>query len=677
MPTEDTSSYADTPEGNAARWQFEFNSARTTIRRWHERAHKVVDRYLDKAKGDSAQRKSRRRLNLFTRNTQTLQSLLYGKTPQVDVVRKYSDADDEAARVAGEMLQRLLNGSIEKDSDTYAYAMELCLEDRLLPGLGVAKCRYEAEFEDAETDEDGNEVPETEAKLAPDGTELAPAVPSVPKKTAERVEVDHVPWKKQLWSQVETFVFMRWWAFESELTREALIEKFGEEEGKKIPLNVPSRDKSGSGDAKKENPWGRAALWEIWDKDRKCVWYFVEGVDHVLMPTKQAADANENGSLPDPLGLQGFWPFARPLIANSTTSAFMPEPDYAIAQDLYEQIDDLETRIFIIQKAIKVRFLYDGSQDKLSRLLQEGSDNDGIPIKNWAAFSDKGGLAQAIQFMPLDMLVSALQALQAVQDKKIELVGQVSGVADIMRGESSSPATATEQRIKGMFGSAFVQRFQDEFARFCSDTMRIKAEIISLHFAPETILAESNIQNTPDAQYADVALQLIKSNFYQYRVQVKPESVSLTDFVAQKQERQDFVSGLAEFMTAAAPLAQQMPGSMPFLLKLLGWYVAGLRGSAEAQGIIDAAVAAAENQPPQPQGQQHQQPDPKVIAQQQKAQGDLARIQAQSQADMQKAAFETQQLAQRRTTDAVINVKEEQAKQHIAAGLPSVAPGAA
>lgn len=677
MPTEKATQYANDPKGNAQRWQFEFNAARERIKLWHEKAEKVVNRYLDRQKGKTTNRRGRRRLNLFTSNIQTLQALLYGKTPQVDVTRKWGDPDDELARVAAEMMQRSLNTSIEKDSDTYAHVVELCLEDRLLPGLAMAKCRYVAEFDDPEEDA----PPEQEAQVGPDGAELAPAVPAVPKKTYECVEVDYIPWKKQLWSQVETFLDMRWWAFQTDLSREGLVDMFGEEVGNKLPLNLKqgTRRKSDEDD-RAESPWARAALWEVWDKEGECLWYVIEGWNETLVPLRSQEDANEDGSVKDTLGLEGFWPFPRPMIANSTTSGFMPEPDYAIGQDLYEQIDDLETRIYIIQKAIRVRYLYNGQEEGLARLTEEGGDNDGIPLNNWLAFMDKGGIQQAVQFMSLDMLLQALTALQGVQDKKVEQLYQVTGMSDIMRGQSSTQTTATEQRIKGAFASARVQKFQDEFARFCSDIQRIKAEIISLHFDPETIIEESNIEHTPDAQYAQQAVRLIKSNFYQFRVQVKPESVSLTDFAQMKSERQDFIAGLANFLTSAAPAAQGMPGSAPYLLKLLGWYMAGFRGSGEAQGIIDQAVAAAEKMlaqaPPPGQGAPPP-PDPKLIANQQKAQADMAKIQAESQAEIQRMQAETQQLEQRKATDAVINVKEAAAKQAIVRGGlgPTPTPG--
>lgn len=660
---DEQTAYPDDSKGNAARWTFEFNAARERIKPWHVKAEKVVARYLDKQKSKGVERRGQRRLNLFTSNTKLLMSLLYGRTPEVDVVRKWGDGEDHPARVAGEMTERMLNGSIEKDSDTYAYAVGLCLEDRLLPGMSMAKLRYVAEFEDPEEDA----PPETEAQLGPDGTELAPAVPAVPKKTREAVEVDYVPWKKQLWSQGETFLDVRWWAFQSDLTRQALVDKFGEDVGKKLPLNV--RQKAGKDDD--ENPWGRCALWEIWDKERECTWFFVEGYTSMLVPADMTEEANENGSIDDPLGLEGFWPFPRPMIANATTSGFLPEPDYAIGQDLYEQIDDLETRIYVLQKAVKVRFFYDAQAgESIGRLLQEGNDGDGIPVKNWLSLMDKGGLQNAIQFWPLDMLTAALQTLQAVQDKKIEQLDQVVGIADIMRGEGAGIATATEQRIKGTFGSARVQQLQDEFARFCSDIQRIKAEIISLHFEPETIIEESNIMNTADAQYAEQAVALIKSDIYQYRIQVKPESVSMTDFAAMKAERADFVTGLSTFLTAAMPAGQSMPGAMPGLLKLLGWFTGGFRGSSEAQGIIDQMVSGVEKML-QAQSQQPQQappPDPKLIANQQKAQADMAKIQATNQGEIQRMQAETQQLAIRKETDAAINVKEAVAKQAVARG---------
>jgi hypothetical protein len=156
---------------------------------------------------------------------------------------------------------------------------------------------------------------------------------------------------------------------------------------------------------------------------------------------------------------------------------------------------------------------------------------------------------------------------------------------------------------------------------------------------------------------------------------VKPEAISLTDMAAMKQERMEVITALGAFIQSAAPFIQMVPGSLPTMLKLLQFSMASMRGAAEIQGILDQAIAqaqqAAQQQAAQPQAQQ---PDPKLIANQQKAQADMQKIQAQTQSELVRMQAETQQLAQRKTTDATINVHEAAAKRAIANGFGGTGP---
>src|SRR5689334_10190402 len=90
----------ETPEGWAQLWTQEFSAAREVVKPWHELGDKIVERYID-ARKDKKQGDVR--LNLYTANTQTLEALLFGKTPQVDVERRFADSADDIARVASEM----------------------------------------------------------------------------------------------------------------------------------------------------------------------------------------------------------------------------------------------------------------------------------------------------------------------------------------------------------------------------------------------------------------------------------------------------------------------------------------------------------------------------------------------------------------------------------------------
>lgn len=641
--------FQETPEGWAQRWQMELSAAREALKKWHTAGDKIVKRFLDeresKAAGDT-------RWNLFTANVQTQRAMLYGNTPKVTVGRKFADASDDVARVAGELLQRLLNADIERDDDSYEDALEYALSDRLLPGIACARVRYVAEFETVEA---------KAAIVSPEGTVIAAEVPAHERKAYEDAETDYVHWKDVLWNPSRVWHEVRFVAFRAQMSREKGIARFGEA-FKLVPLNTKQR-KDASAD-----PWGRADVWEIWWKEQKKVFWFVEGHSRIL----EVKD--------DPLGLEGFFPCPRPMFANLTTSALVPRPDFLLHQDLYNEIDIVSTRITLLERAIRVAGTYDKSSPEIARLLSETGGNELIPCDRWAAFAERGGLRGQIDWLPLEQITNALLALRATRTELIDALYQVSGWSDIMRGQASQGGTtATEQGIKARFGSVRIQSLQDEFARFASDIQKLKAEIIAKHFDAQTILERSNSQFMQDAGVAAQAVELIKSKVHQYRIEVKPEAVSFTDFAALKAERSEVVSTIAMYFQAAAPLAQQMPGSAPYLLKILQWLVSGLRGASQIEGVIDQAVQAAEQMAKQTamQPQQPPPPDPKLLLQQMKGQQDMAKIQAELQADMARTQVEVEADARREQTQAYWNTREAAQKQlmHRAASPPGAGLG--
>lgn len=642
--------FQPTPAGWAKRWQVELASARECLKKWHEQGARINKRFRDerekKEDGDT-------RWNLFTSTVQTKMATLYGQTPKVSVTRRFADSEDDVARVAATMLERLLNSDIEKDSDTFADAVQYALEDRLLPGLGAVRVRYVAEFEEA------GGAP---AMLAADGvTELAPAVPPTPRKTYECADADYVHWKDTLWSPARVWHEVRWLAFGNDMSREQLVERFGADIGRRVPLNAAKHTEE-DGTEKKSTPWDRARVWEIWDKETRRVFWYVEGFSEVL-------DEKE-----DPLGLEGFWPCPRPLLANTTTSTLVPRPDFVLAQDFYDEIDLVSTRITLLERAIRVTGVYDKSAtDSVRRILSESTGNDLYAVENWAMHAEKGGMRGVIDWLPLEQITGALTSLRDYRRELVDALYQVTGMADIMRGASDPTETARAQGIKAKFGSVRLQRLQDEVARFASDIQKLKAEIISKHFDAATIIAASNIERTPDAPFAQEAAALIKSRLMDYRVEVKPEAVSLTDFAALKSERLEVLSGISAFLQTMAPLAQALPGSLPFLLKMMQWAVSGLKGSSGIETVIDQAIAAAQQMPPQGAGEQ-QQPDPKLLTQQLKGQQELAKLQAETQADLVRINAEVEADNQREQNQATWNVREASARQQISENARAARP---
>ena len=600
-PIKERSDFKDTPTGWYKRWDSEMTAAKKRVRKWHNQGDKIQARYADRrgmqgSRGYSTDEVGAGgnafRVNLFNANINTMRSMLYGSTPMVDVARRFADADDDPARVSSLILNRMLNTSIESSGDDYKSTLQYSLDDRLLPGLGMARIVYECETEDIDIppvlDGEGGVVAEgyTETRLI-----------------SEACPVRYVHWDDFMWGWARTWSEVPWIAFKSFLTKDQATKRFGEEYAKQLnyknkSINALVNKRLTAEEA--ADAWDRAEVWEIWDKNTHKVFWWSYGFERILDIKK------------DPLNLYGFWPVPEPMLANCVSNLLLPQPDFAIAQDLYNEIDELETRIGIITTAVRVVGVYDETNDGVKRMLEEGFENDLIPLKNWGAFAEKGGMDGAVDWMPLQDIVQALEKLVQQRSDAMILLQEVTGMQDILLGKAGPSRETTGNRDhRAQYASIRVQALQEEFARFASDLMCLKAEVIGKHFEAMTIIRNSNILYTEDGQNEQLlasAIALIKKpEEGAYRIEVRPESVAMVDYDKQRMERSEFIGSVATFMQAAAPLAQIDPESTPTMISLLKWAVAGFKGSQEVEGVLDRAIEslqAAAQQPQQPEGEQ-------------------------------------------------------------------------
>jgi hypothetical protein len=597
------SDYKDTPTGQRNYWETELKASNKRLKKFHKTGDKVVKLYLGELKPEES---SAFQLNMLHSNVTTVASMLYGNLPKVDVSRRFSDPDDDISRVASTVLDRILNTEIEDKGDDYNSIFEALMQDRLLPGLAVARVRYEVE---TGKDEFG-----------------------LPCVVNESAPIDYYHWRDVAWGWGRSFSELPWIAFRSYLSKEEVKKRFGDEIADNISMKrqmVDTEDSSTSDDDTR-SPWDKAEIWEIWDKTTcKVIWYS-DGYDKIL-------DTKE-----DPLGLRNFFPCPQFFMANATTSLYVPKADYKLAEDLYQEIDILQSRIAIITEAVKVVGVYDKSAEGIKRVFNEGVDNDLIPVDNWAMFAEKGGIAGAVDWLPIEAIVGALDRLTALRDDTIRLLQQVTGMADIMQGSLNNQYEGVGQsNLKAQFGSFRIQKLQESFANFVSGLMAIKAEIIALHFDPKTIAIQSNMQGSPDAEMLPQAIQLIKNpEQARIKVKVRSESLATTDFASLQQERGNFLNALSTYLQSAAPLIESEPAAKPFLMKMLSWALAGYKGASEIEGVLDQAIAASEAQAKQQEGKEK--PDPEQVKaqaaqqlEQTKMQGEMQKIQAKSQADIQ------------------------------------------
>jgi hypothetical protein len=608
---ESANDFADTPQGMAQRWSAELEASKKELGKFHEDADKITRRYLDKR---DEWHEETARVNLFWSTMKVLLSLLYARPPRASVARSFLDAEDDQARVAGQIVQRLLNRSFDDNVSNWDAAVRTGIEDWLIVGFGQMWLRYEVQTEEREQP----------AELDPlTGDELVPAS-TYEAIVEEDAAVDYIYWKDFFWSPARTWDEVRWVARRVYMTKDQLVARFGEEIAKVVPLGT-LKPRGSNDQTPKHDVWSKAEVFEIWNKEDKKVYWLAKGCEVIL-------DVKE-----DPLGLESFFPCPKPLAANITSSNFMPRADYIFAQDQFDELDEINTRITWLTRAAKVVGVYDKSADGIQRMFSQAAENQLIPVDNWAMFAEAGGIKGKVEWVPIEAVVNAIERLRQYRQDKTMQIYEVLGISDIMRGSSKASETAAAQQIKAQFGSTRIQLMQFYIAEWITQALRIKAEIIAKHFQPDTIAVRSNIMRTPDAPYAQAAIQLIKDEkLAEYRISVEADSMAAMDWAAERDAAVQFMQGLGAFISQVSPVAQSTPGAGPFLLRLMQWAVAKFRVSTEIESVLDQAIGAMNQQlqnPPQPQ------PDPQLLLEAEKIKSNERIAMLESQSDEKVAAL--------------------------------------
>jgi DNA polymerase III gamma/tau subunit len=175
-------------------------------------------------------------------------------------------------------------------------------------------------------------------------------------------------------------------------------------------------------------------------------------------------------------------------------------------------------------------------------------------------------------------------------------------------------------RSKSQYASLRLRRLQSDVAMFASELLRIKAQIMCDLYRPETLIQMSGIMATPDAQYAEQAIQLMKSEPSRgFRIEVASDSLVEMDEASEKASRTEFMQAFGTVMRESLPMVQAAPEMGPLIGEVLTFVVRTFRGGRALENVLEQTIAKM-NEPKQPQ---QQGPSPEEIqaqAEQQNAQ---------------------------------------------------------
>lgn len=639
-------------------WMDALKRAEDEEKDWVKKAEKTAETYRGKEKSRS------RTFNILHSNVETLCPALYNSTPVPDVRRRFAD-NDPVGKAVADLLERSLSFSIDNyDFDT---VMRFVVRDGEIVGRGVPRVRYVPTFAPIQA-ETGSSPAEEQAQ------------PSAEEVVYEEVTCDYVPWRYFRRGPGRTWKDVPWVAFGDFLTLEEL-ERLSPKLAAQVPLNYSSDQRDGYKKIGKEEMsiFRRALVWQIWDKEgRKVISICPEFEDSPL------------ATVDDPLGLVEFFPVPRPYQPVIATDSLTPVVPYELYEDLVAELNDITVRISKLVKQLRPRGGYGGNANDI-KAISEAGDGELVPLTDVDALvmgSGAGGIDKAITWFPMDPTVKALQQLVQQRTEVKQIIYEVTGIADILRGATDPNETLGAQQLKAQWGSLRIQDRQSEVARVARDLLRLKSEIIASKFAWQTLtqmtgltyptqqekeLAQSALMQAEQMQQASAAQgpgappapqpqgpsippeqlaqakeivgkpsreeveKVLRSDVSRrYRIDIESDSTIRGDLARNQKTMAEFLQGTAQYAAAMGPIVQLDRKMLPVAIEVFAAFSRQFKLGKQAEDALDALSDTAKSVASAPQDE----PNPEMEKLKIEQEGQKQKLAFEKESHDQKMAFE-------------------------------------
>lgn len=635
MPT-DTENSPHDDTGLYQTWNSRIRDALKREEKYRKSAQKVVDLYEAKDADNTP-------FALVYSNTETLLPAVYNARPIPIVTRRYKDADP-LGKATAEVSTRLLKYLIEAESanyDSFDELMQPAVLDALITNRGLTRFKFVAS---AET-------------------------------SAECVYGESVRWDKFLHGYARTWKKVPWIAFEWDMSEEEFRQNFPD-----LPFDFAKGndqdDTPTTGESREQLAGVKTfKAYEIWDKSSGTV-FFISAC-YPKGPLRK---------VPDPLKLSGFFPIPKPLNFMRKVTTLVPTPLYEHYRQQAQELNDITVRLKAIIRAIKYRGAYNSAVEGIDKMLQ-ADENVLVPVENVQSMPDGMGMDKLLWIVPVQELAQTAQSLYQQRESVKQVIYEITGISDILRGASVASETATAQNIKNQWGTLRLKKMQKEVQRYCRDSLSIVLEIAAGNFELPTIqqmtglglmtkeqklqvqtsmqqqalqqqqqalIAQQTGQQPQAPQQPEIPLEiqhammqptwddvmgLLRNDIQlHYKTDIETNSTIDAEASQDKQDIAELLNALSQFFTGIGPLVQQ--GTLPFAIAKEMLLVVTRRYNFGSQ-LEDALIGMQE--PPKQ--------DPN---------NDPAK-QAQAQADIAKAKFDMQAAQQ----DAQISQQEFQQKMEL------------
>lgn len=535
-----------------AHWLREIEASSKREDRWRAKAKNIVSIY-------SGERSESTPFAILYANTDILLPSLYSQAPRPVVQRRFKDNDPvglAAAKAGQRVLEFLVDTNID-GYETFHDNMKATTLDGLLPGRGTAGVKYE--FEENE------------------GV-----------KTSELCCTEYESWDRVRFGYARTWNKVPWISFEKYVDQAEAERLFGAEIAAEIEYTTgdddSDKDDKNKGDAK------LACVYQIWDKD---------GGRKIRYVSKHYPDGYLKVE-DDPLGLTGFYKIPRPIQFVDKTNDQTPTPLYELYENQATELNNLTVRINRIISAMKARGAYDAALGDDIGKIMEADDNQLVPTEKGNSLAAERGLGNAIWFMPLEVLQQTLQQLYIAREQCKQVIYEIMGISDIVRGASKASETLGAQQLKSQWGTLRLKNKQAEVQRYARDMLRMMLEIAATKFSQDTwakmtglpYLTDMQLQQmqmmaqgiqqqmmvapSPELQqqmmqlqqqsqqikWADVLKMLQDDMQRAYRIDIETNSTIEPEAAEDQKNISELMNAMGQFINGVGPMVEK--GVMPF-----------------------------------------------------------------------------------------------------------------
>jgi hypothetical protein len=444
-------------EGLYKSWMSEIQNALEREKKYRQTGQMCVDLYEAKNPDDTP-------FAILYSNVEVLAPAVYNARPVPVVQRRYKDSDPLGKAVA-DVSTRSLKYLIDTESanyDGFDDLMQPAVLDGLLTNRGLTRFKFV-----------GQEGPMSEC-----------------------VYGEAVRWDKFFHGYARTWKKVPWIGFEWDMTEAEIRSNFPD-------VAVDFRNMMDlSDDSKEPEPKDQlkgvklAKVYEVWDKRTRKVYFF--SACHTKGPLRMAED---------PLGLLNFFPIPKPLNFMRKVTTLVPTPLYMHYKQQAQELNTITLRLKAIIKAIRFRGAYNSAVEGIEKMLN-AEDNEMVPVENVQSMPDGTGMDKLLWVVPIQELAATAQSLYQQREGIKQVIYEITGISDILRGASVASETATAQNIKNQWGSLRLKRMQKEVQRYCRDALAIMLEIACNRFEMDTFKQMTGAPYMTEAEKQQVQMGL-------------------------------------------------------------------------------------------------------------------------------------------------------------------------